>query len=556
MSIAVLLAEGLDHHRAARYGPARACYLRLLAAAPDHADGVHLLGLAEHAAGAHVGAVGHLERAVALRPDVAHFRANLGTARLAAGDHAGAEACFRRVLETQPDNDDCWTNLGLALLRQGRADDAEPCFARALAVAPGRADAGPNLAACLHRRGDEAGAGGRADDAEACYRAALRVCPGHTASLTNLGNLLASRGRYDEAVTMLRRAVALDPVAADAHHNLAAALVAAGCLDEAEAASFAALLFDPGHADAHYTLGTAQLLAGRLPEGFAGLEYRWRRRGFASPREFAQPQWDGGALAGRTLLLHAEQGLGDAIQMLRFIPAIAAQARVLLEVPAPLRRLAKGLARHAEMFTSGEALPGFDLHCPLPSLPFALGLRLEGIPARVPYLRANAVDMAHWRDRLAGLEGLRVGLCWAGNPGYAADARRSIDPGRLAALADLPGIAFVSLQPGAQPPGLRLHDWTRDLRDLADTAALMAGLDLVVTVDTAVAHLAGALGRPVWLLNRFDTCWRWLLGRDDSPWYPTLRQFRQKRPGDWDGVLAAVRLEIAAYAREARKFSM
>jgi hypothetical protein len=205
----------------------------------------------------------------------------------------------------------------------------------------------------------------------------------------------------------------------------------------------------------------------------------------------------------------------------------------------------------AEVFSAGEPGPPFDVQCPLPSLPWALGLTLAGIPG-APYLAPDAAGVAAWRERLSFLSGARVGLCWAGNPGYAADSRRSLAPERLSALAGLPGVAFVSLQPGAvAPPGLLLHDWTADLHDLADTAALLACLDLVVTVDTAVAHLAGALGRPVWLLNRFDTCWRWLLARDDSPWYPTLRIFRQDRPGDWDGVLARVRAELADYVSAA-----
>jgi hypothetical protein len=331
---------------------------------------------------------------------------------------------------------------------------------------------------------------------------------------------------------------------------MAASLLAAGRMVEAEAAALTSVRLAPEHADARYTLGTIQLLRGQLPAGFAGLEWRWRRRGFTCPRAFDRPHWDGGALAGRTLLLHAEQGLGDAIQMLRFVPRVAAGGRVLLEVPPALRRLAGRFAGVAEVFTAGAPVPPFDLHCPLPSLPWALGLTLADIPG-APYLAPDAADVTAWRRRLDGVSGRRVGLCWAGNPSYAADARRSLAPERLSVLADLPGIAFISLQPGAAvPPGLALHDWTADLHDLADTAALLACLDLVVTVDTAVAHLAGALGRPVWLLNRFDTCWRWLLDRDDSPWYPTLRLFRQDRPGDWDGVLGRMRAELAFSATD------
>jgi tetratricopeptide (TPR) repeat protein len=548
LHLAGLLADGLGLHRAGRLAAARACYRAVLADMPDNADALHLLGLVAHGTGGHEEAIGYLSRAVALRPDVAHFRANLGTARLASGDDAGAEACFRAVLERQPGNDDAWNNLGLALLRQERNTEAEPCFATAHALAPGRTDAGANLVACLHRIAAAAAAHGQPDAAEAAYRAALAVQPDNAPCLTNLGNLLVAGGRPGEAEALLRRVALLRPDAADAQHNLAACLAAAGRLAEAEAASLACLRLDPDHADAAYLLGTVRLLGGQWPEGFAGLEQRWRRRGFASPHAIAQPQWQGEALDGRTLLLHAEQGLGDAIQMLRFVPALAARGAVLLEVPASLRRLADRFAPAVTVLTAGAARPAFDLHCPLPSLPFALKLGLADIPAGVPYLHPDAADAAVWRARLADVPGLRVGLAWAGNPAYAADSRRSIRPDRLAVLADLPGVAFVSLQRDASAP-IALHDRTGDLRDLADTAALIAALDLVVSVDTAVAHLAGALGKQVWLLNRFDTCWRWLRARTDSPWYPTLRQYRQARPGEWDGVLAAVRDDLAARAR-------
>ena len=540
--VAGLLQQALDHHRAGRYNAARACCRAVLSVAPDEADALHLLGLAAHRGGEHGEAVAYLERAVALRPEVAHFHANLGTAQLAAGAPAAAEPCLRAAVRLDPGRADAWSNLGLALLRQGRPADAEPCLVAALA-AGGRADAAGDLAACRQQLGDAAAACGDLA-AEAHYRAALAVRPDHAPSLTNLGNLLAAQARLDEAIPVLRAAVAVQPATADAHNNLAAALTASGNLAEAEGASLGALRLDPAHADAHYTLGTIRLLRGQLPEGFAGLEWRWRRRGFAAPRGFAVRQWDGARLAGRSVLLHAEQGLGDAIQMLRFVPLVAAGGRVLLELPAPLRRLAEHFAPVADISTAGESLPPFDLHCPLPSLPWALGLALPDIPS-APYLHPDPADEEVWQKRVDGLAGLRVGLCWAGNPGYAADARRSIPAERLAALADVPGITLVSLQVGTPPPDVPLHDWSADLTDLADTAALIAALDLVISVDTAVAHLAGALGRPVWLLNRFDTCWRWMLGRDDSPWYPTLRIIRQERPGDWDGVLARVRDGLA-----------
>jgi hypothetical protein len=264
------------------------------------------------------------------------------------------------------------------------------------------------------------------------------------------------------------------------------------------------------------------------------------------------------------LLLHAEQGLGDTLQFCRYAPLAAARARVVLEVQAPLARLLSSLPGVSQVIARGEALPAFDAQAPLLSLPRAFGTTIETVPARVPYLAADPDQAAAWGRRLAALPGLKVGLCWAGEPraGFpelaAIDARRSISLAALAPLAKVAGVSFVSLQKGAPaaqaadpPPPMALFDYTAELADFADTAALVENLDLVISVDTSVAHLAGAMARPVWLLNRFDTCWRWLLDRQDSPWYPTLRLFRQTTPGDWTSVIADLRqaLHILASAR-------
>ena len=572
-----LLDEALVHHRAGRLAEAARCYRALLATGPGHADASHLLGLVEHAAGRHAAALTHLRAAVRLRPEVAHFQASLGTASLAAGDLAAAEAGFRAALAGEPENADVWANLGLALLRDARPAEAEAALRAAVRLAPSAADVRGNLGACLHRLGrlDEAAealraalrldlghepalaclglvleALGELDEAEACHHAALALRPDSAAHTTNLGNVLRVLGRFDEAEALLRRAVRLRPDEADSWANLAAVLAAQGRLAaaEAEACCRRALRLDPGHAEAHTTLGTVQLLAGQMPEGFAGLEWRWRRQGFVAPRAFGVPRWDGAPRGGRTLLLHAEQGLGDSIQMLRFVPALAKAGPVVLEVPATLRGLAAGLDPRVRVTTAGDALPPVDLHCPLPSLPHVLGLTLAEIPERVPYLRADPAAVSDWVARVAGLPGWRIGLAWAGNPAYAADRRRSIPPARLAPLGTVRGVSFVSLQRGAvELPDIALHDWTDELATLSDTAALMSCLDLVIAVDTAVAHLAGALWRPVWLLNRFDSDWRWLREGTLCPWYPTLLQFRQPEPGDWTTVVADVTSRLGRY---------
>ncbi len=258
--------------------------------------------------------------------------------------------------------------------------------------------------------------------------------------------------------------------------------------------------------------------------------------------------WTGDQLVGRTLLLHAEQGFGDSLQLVRYLALIPREGKVILEIQPSLARLAATLEGVDQVVVSGETLPDFDAHCPLFSLPFVFGTTIETVPANVPYLSADPSVVDMWRKRLAGASGPRVGLVWAGNSGTSDDEDRSLPLEAFAPLADVTGITFVSLQKGelasqaAQPTaGLRLLDWTQELQDFADTAALISALDLVIGVDTAVVHLAGALGRPVWLLNRCHAEWRWRCDPERSPWYPTLRQFRQPEPGNWDAAIADMR---------------
>jgi hypothetical protein len=282
----------------------------------------------------------------------------------------------------------------------------------------------------------------------------------------------------------------------------------------------------------------------------------------AHRRAFRQPLWTGGDIAGRILLLHAEQGLGDTLQFCRYAPLVARRCgKVYLEVPRALLRLLRQSlgAENLEViprladFPATQALPRTDYHCPLLSLPRVFGTSLVDVPADIPYLAADAAQAAAWSQRLADLPGRKVGLVWAGLPQYADDAHRSLPLAQLAPLGGVVGVTFISLQTGAAavqagavPPGMTLHDASAGLGDFADTAALIAALDLVISVDTAAAHLAGALGRPVWLLNRFDTDWRWMTDRADSPWYPAMRIFRQPRRGDWDSVISQIRAELAS----------
>ena len=382
----------------------------------------------------------------------------------------------------------------------------------------------------------------------------MRLDPDAPDAYRNLGAVLTHLRRAAEAEPMLRLAARLAPDAPEAHFNLGAALHDLRRLREADAAYRESLRLRPDFADAHNNRAYSLLLAGRYAEGWREYEWRWKTKHMAGGvRGFAAPLWMGEPLEGRTLLLHAEQGLGDTLQFCRYAPLIAGAGKLIIEVQPPLKRLMASLPGAIEVVARGEPLPAFDLHCPLMSLPLALDETHGAIPAAIPYLGADPDAAARWRQRLAGFATPRVGLVWAGNshlgfPEFAAvDARRSVTLAAMAPLAEVPGVSFVSLQKGAPsaqaadpPDGMVLGDFTAELNDFADTAALIDGLDLVISVDTSVAHLAGAMGKPVWVLNRYDTCWRWLLNRNNSPWYPTLRLFRQPSPADWDSVMRNV----------------
>jgi len=522
-----LLALAVAHHRGGRLGEAAALYRKIPARDAGYPDALHLLGLIEHASGRHLQALALIERAIGLRDGIAAYHVARSVV-LSALDRAGeAEAAAGRALVLAPEDAEALNALGIARMRQGDAEAAAGCHRRALAARPAFAEAANNLGVAF--RGQA-----RLGEAEAALREAIRLRPGYASAHANLGLVLQDLGRYAEALTSFDEAVAADAAHPAAHGNRAMLL----------------------------------LLLGRLEEGFAEYEWRWRMPGFATPRrDFPQPEWDGGLLPGGTVLVHAEQGLGSAIQFVRYAQAVAERCgRLVLECQPPLARLFRqSLAAPegpvAEVIVKGEPLPGFDRHVPLMSLPYRLGTTATSIPAAVPYLRAAADDIERWSRRLrdpacvAGAPPLRVGLVWAGNRQHENDANRSMPPAALAPLLGCPGARFFSLQVPADPAGLdvmgdRVTDLAGQLSDFADTAALMQSLDLVISVDTAAAHLAGALGRPAWVLLPYIPEWRWQLDRADSPWYPTVRLFRQQAPGDWHGVVRSVAAALAASVAE------
>jgi tetratricopeptide (TPR) repeat protein len=615
-------AEALQLHKAGRLAEAEARYRQILAAAPDDPETLHLLGVLACQTGHVEAASGLIERAIAQRGDVAAYYYNLGLARQLQAQAPAAIAAFQRAVALLPSYVDAWNNLAVLLLLTGRLEEAEAGFLRALALQPDHVEANCNLGIALHRlgRGEAAIARfdqalrlrpdypealrnraaalialGRLAEAAAELEHALALRPADLDALLELGALSQQQGRLDAAAAWFERAAVVAPNRAEAWNGLACMRHGQGRLDEAAAlfeksialkplqpeiaSNLAMVLKDrgeipaairqldralelaPDFAAARLNRAMLQLMAGDFAAGWREYEARWQTP-LLDPdrRQFPVARWDGGVGTGGTLLLWAEQGLGDTLQFCRYAPLAAERGwRVVLETPQPLVGLLSSLDGVEVAPIGASDLAQIERHCPLMSLPLLFRTTLETIPGTSPYLAAPQDAVARWRRRL-GLEPgrLAVGLVWAGNPGRltslhaAIDRKRSIPLQHLAPLFAVPGTRFVSLQkdrrPGDDPAAYGLLDPMDEVRSFADTAAIVAGLDLVITVDTSVVHLAGALGQRVWLLNRRETCWRWLLDRDDSPWYPSLRQFRQTASGDWQSVIGKLGTALAALA--------
>jgi tetratricopeptide (TPR) repeat protein len=555
-----LLHEALALQQNAAYAEAEDVYREILVLRPRHFDAIQLLGALALQSGRLDEGIELLKKAVAINGMQAPIHSNLAFAYNALRRFKEGLASANRALALQADFVDALNNRGNALAGLDLPAEALASFERALKLRPEFAQAWSNRACVLRDLG-------RPADALVSCDQAIALQPNYAEAWSNRANALSDLNRPQDAQLNYQRALEFAPALADAWNNLGLTLVDLGQHEEALQSYERALKLDPGFAEAHWNESLCLLQMGKLAEGWSKYEWRWQRNRIkASQRGFAQPLWLGDfAINGKTILLHAEQGLGDTLQFCRYVSMVAALgARVLLEVPPELMRLLASLEGVAQLIEQGQPLPPFDCHTPLLSLPLAFKTELASIPATVPYLFADAQASQRWAERIALDAGddrrLKAGLVWAGgNRPHVAelrknDARRSITLDALRPVLNVEQIRFYSLQKGpaeqqlTQWPelGERIVDYTEELADFADTAALVANLDLVITVDTAVAHLAGALGKPVWILNRFDTCWRWMLERQDSPWYPNAQIFRQPALGDWDSAIASVREALAA----------
>jgi tetratricopeptide (TPR) repeat protein len=573
------LTTALEHHQAGRTAEAEQIYTQILAQEPAHAGVWHCLGVLCLQSGRAAEAIELIGRAVAIEPNNGEFYNHLGAAYGALERHDEAVTSLRRAVQIAPGSATAHYNLGTALRNAGRLNDAVVSFRHAIAADPNSAEAHYNLANTLRELKLLA-------EAEASFREALRVRPAYVKACINLGNVLRDLERTDEAIEMLRTAVALAPnyaaahlnlgttlrdaghfteaveclrtaVAldgnlAEAHNNLGTALQALAQFSEAGACYDQALRCDPQLADAHFSRATFRIRQGDLESGFAEYEWRWKCSNF-SDRGFSQPRWDGSPLQGRTILLYAEQGLGDTMHFVRYAATARERGgRVIVECQPPLLKILALCPFIERLIALYSPLPHFDVHAPLMSLPDILKLPPDQwYPG--PYLSADPQLVDAWRATLAKYAGFRVGICWQGNPKYLFNAQRSFPLSSFAPVAQIPGVRLVSLQKEAAADeiataGFEVIDLGSQFDEAAgpfmDSAAVMKSLDLVITSDTAIAHLAGGLGVPVWLPLSAHGDWRWLTDRQDTPWYPTMRLFRQQRLDHWDDVFARIADEL------------
>jgi len=586
--LAACMQLAIKAHQEGNLLRAEAIYRQALAYNPANADALHLLGVIAFQVNRLTEAESLIRRAIQISPGSWQFHESLGKVLLIAGSRTEAINSYYSALRLNPQSASAYNDLSVALLDEGKLAEAEAMARRATNQAPNNPNAHYNLGNVLNAQM-------RFAEAVEAYKAAIRLDPNYAKAYNNLGNALESLGRYEEAAQSYRNAIRALPDYIEARNNLGNALASTGRLDEAAAcyqeavehlaAGSAAGRCDGGQSDSrsavesasapidmdeqqgllraatHMNLALALLAQGDFSGGLSHYEWRWKLNGI-SPPSFAQPRWDGRPLHERALLLYEEQGFGDTIHFIRYAGLIkdrfgGSGCRIIVRCRRPIKRLLSSCRYIDQLVLPDEPLPDFDFHAPLMSLPLIMGTTVETIPAPVPYLSVEPALAARWRERLPGNRpDLRVGICWQGNPQHKRDRERSFNLSATSLLAEVEGVQLVSLQWGAGceqldecPPALRekiavVEEYNRRDCDFMDMAALLVNLDLVIGPDTAIIHLAGALDLPVWAALAFSADWRWLLNREDSPWYPSMQLFRQAEPGNWSRVFARMRDQL------------
>lgn len=549
-SIQAKVQQGLHLHQQGRFADAERVYREVLQHAPNHFDALHLLGVLGLQAGRTEAGVELIAGAIRQNPNSWGAHNNLGNGLRDLGRLDAALGSFERAIALRPDFAEAHNNRGTVLQHLRRFDDALASFERAIALKPDYAEAHNNRGVVLQELQ-------RATDARASFDAAIASRPDYAAAHYNRGTVLQELRRFDDALASLDRAIALQPDHAEAYNNRGLVLQELRRPDDAIASFARTIALKPGYAEAYVNQSVSLLQLGRFSQGWPLYEWRKKTEQPFGDRSFAQPLWLGkDDISNRTVFVHWEQGLGDTVQFARFAKLMKARgASVLMSVQQPLYRLLAPMSPDIRVINQDEVPTAFDYHCPLMSLPLALGTTLENIPASEPYLFADESLRNAWHARLPPKTKLRVGVVWSGGTKHKNDRQRSIDLSTFASLLS-DNVQWISLQKelreGDAAALAQLDHVARcgeHLQDFADTAALIDVLDLVIAVDTSVAHLAGAMGKQVWILLPYNADWRWLLDRSDSPWYPTARLFRQDGTRSWSSVLADVRGAVDEFVR-------
>lgn len=517
---------------------------------PGHADLYNNLGMAYRELGRNEDAIQCYQKALSLEPEFFEVHNNLGVVLLKTGNRDKALESFKQAIKLKHDYIDPYNNIANMFREHGMLKEAVNAFEQVIKIKPDFMEAFYNLGITLYELN-------RYEDAIMNFKCAIEINPGHAESHNNLGAALKSVGRFDEAISSFERSIELNGKHADAHFNLGNMLWGKCRHHDAIEKYNKALELDPGSVEVRWNRALALLLTGNYEQGWPEYEVRFERK-TPPPRDFNQPRWDGKDLTGKTILVHAEQGFGDTFQFTRFLPMVKEKGGQLIfecqKRLLPVLSRCAGYDRIVPRTDNDRHDFHFDLQMPLVSLPGLFGITPETIPAGVPYILPDQELVTKWNGKLAKHNGFKIGIVWAGNPEYKYDKGRSCPLKTFAALSSIPGVVLFSLQKGAVdgqiddlPYGMKVVNLDPELdvtASFVDTAAVIANLDLVISVESSVAHLAGAMGRQVWTIIPHASDWRWFLTREDSPWYPSMRLFRQTVPGDWDGVVKRVAEEL------------
>ncbi len=519
---------------------------KILKSQPQNIHIMHFLGIIYYQLQEYDSAIDYLKRITHKNSANHEVYYNLGRAFQKKGQNKEAIDCYQKATKIKKDFIDAYLNLGNLLKEEGLYNEAIKSYQKVVEINPQFSGAYYNIGS-LFQEIDQI------DEAVLAYQKAIELNPYYVDAYHDLGYVLQTKGEIEDAIRCYKKALQLDPQLYDAYNNLGRAFQEQGKIDEAISYYQKAIQLNPDFAEAHFNLSLALLLIGNFKDGWQ--EYEWRLKLREHSRyEFSKPLLKGSEIKDKKIFLYAEQGFGDTIQFIRYVELVAKRgARVIIvECQKELISLVREIKEIDYLLTREDPLPEFDFHYPLLSLPLIFETTLENIPSKVPYIFVNDTILKKWKERINKENSkFKIGLVWSGNPKYKKDMKRSIKLDILLPLLRIKGVTFFSLQKGEAtnqikdlPEEIKLIDYASEIEDFTDTASIIQNLDLVISVDTAVAHLAGALGRPVWTLLPFVPDWRWMLDREDSPWYPTMRLFRQPSIGDWKSVIERVKDEL------------